>query len=47
LAINGHPAGDVQSFIKMVISLPYHKPVKLLALEHVSGQIGYAQVIVN
>jgi serine protease Do len=47
LALNGHPAGDVQAFIETVIALPPHQPLKLLALEHATGQIGSVQVPLN
>ncbi len=47
LSLNGHPAQDVQSFIEGVMALPHHKPVKLMALEHATGQIGSVQVTVN
>jgi len=47
LAFNGHPAGDLQSFTEAVMAVPRHKTVKVLALEHASGQIGSVQVTVN
>jgi serine protease Do len=47
LAVNEQPAGDVQSFIVTVASLPRRKAAKLLALEHASGQIGSVEVALN
>jgi len=47
LAVNGHPAEDVQSFAEAVMAVPHHKTVKLMALEHATGRVGSVEVTVE
>jgi len=44
LAINGKPVAGVDDFAGMVMGLPHHQKVVLLALDHRSGQLGKVQV---
>ena len=43
LAVNGHPIKGVESFVTMVITLPHHQKIVLLALDHRTGQTGSVQ----
>ena len=43
LAVNGHPIKGVESFVTMVITLPHHQKIALLALDHRTGQTGSVQ----
>jgi len=47
LAINGQPVEDVQAFIERILAMPHHQKIRLLALDHRSGQRGYVQVKIN
>lgn len=43
LALNGHPIRGVESFVDMVITLPHHQKIALLAVDHRTGQTGSVQ----
>jgi S1-C subfamily serine protease len=44
LAINDHPAEDVETFTNLVDSLPHGQTVVLIARDHRTGQEGSVQV---
>jgi serine protease Do len=43
LAVNGQPVEGVEGFVTMVITLPHHQKIVLLALDHRTGQTGSVQ----
>jgi serine protease Do len=47
LAVNKQPVPDVETFASMIETLPHDQKVKLLALDHRTGNTGYIQVEVN
>jgi serine protease Do len=47
LGIENHPVAGVDSFVSTVNTLPAHKKVTFLALDHRSGQTSYVQVELN
>jgi hypothetical protein len=44
MAVNQEPIDDVGSFASLVTSLPHHKKVVLMALNHRNGQTAYVSV---
>jgi len=44
LAVNGHPAEDVETFTTLVDSIPHGKKITLIVRDHRSGQVGSVQV---
>ena len=44
LAVNGQPITGVEGFVTMVITLPHHQKIALLALDHRTGQTGSLQI---
>jgi len=47
LALNGRPIQDVQSFIETIAAFPHHQKIELIALDHKTGQTGYAKVEIS
>jgi serine protease Do len=47
LAVNKQPVPDANAFASMIETLPHDQKVKLLALDHRTGNTGYVQVEVN
>ncbi len=44
LAVNGHPAEDVEAFTTLVDSLPHGRTIELIARDHRTGQEGSVKV---